>query len=339
MSLNQIEHRKEDFCQLGDWLRTESIRSELAEKAFQQNPWFTIENSSRMLKAIGTWLHAEQLTDWLTPYPLQKSMSKTIGVIMAGNIPLAGFHDFLSVLITGNKIKAKLSSQDQVLLKSITTELIRINPEWKHRIEFSDQIKSVDGVIATGSNNTARYFEYYFRSIPMLLRHNRSSVAVLTGQESDEELSDLATDVLSYFGLGCRNVSKIFIPVDLSMDRITAALFPWSAILDHHKYANNYTYQRAILLMDQQPFTDTGFCVLRESDLLFSPVGVIHYKRYTEIKNVNDWISLNHQEIQCTVGNAISGSIPFGHAQRPRLSDYADHIDTIRFITEQVGAA
>ena len=332
-----LERRIRDFCQLGEWLRSEPVQHGLSEKAYLQNTWFTTENTQRAIQSISNWLDDKSLTEWVSPYQLKHQFEKTIGVIMAGNIPLAGFHDFLTILITGMRIKIKPSSQDQILIKEIVKKLIEINPEWKNQIEFSEQIKGIDGVIATGSNNTSRYFEYYFRSVPLLLRRNRSSVAVLDGSENEDELSGLATDVLSYFGLGCRNVSMVLIPESMSLDEITKALFPWRFILDHHKYANNYTYQRALLLMDQQPFTDTGYCVLRESEQPSSPVGVIHYKRYKEIQEVHEWISHHKEELQCIVSRFYPGSVAFGAAQNPGLTDYADHIDTVRFVTEQAG--
>lgn len=336
MTSDQIQIRISDFCQLGKWLKDESVQINLAEKAYVQNQWFTIENTRRAIDSIATWLTEDQLNNWLERYHLSDRAIKTIGVIMAGNIPLAGFHDFLSVLITGNRIKIKLSSQDQILLKAIADYLISKNKNWEAKIEFAEQIKSVDGVIATGSNNTSRYFEYYFRSVPLLLRHNRSSVAVLLGNETEEELSNLATDIFSYFGLGCRNISMLLLPEGMSMDLITRALFPWKHNLDHHKYANNYTYQRALLLMDQQPFTDTGYCVLRESDQPASPVGVIHFKHYKKLEDAHEWISIHLDEIQCVAGSSFPGSVAFGSAQQPGLTDYADHIDTIRFITEKI---
>lgn len=336
MVSDQIQIRIRDFCLLGEWLCDEGVQMSLADKAYLQNQWFTVENTRRALDSITTWLTEDQLNAWLEPYQLSDHSVKTIGVIMAGNIPLAGFHDFLSVLITGNRIKIKMSSQDQVLVKAIAEYLVSINSTWAEKIELAEQIKLVDGVIATGSNNTSRYFEFYFRSVPLLLRHNRSSIAVLTGNETEDELSGLASDILSFFGLGCRNVSMLLIPESMSPEVVTKNLFSWRFVLDHHKYANNYTYQRALLLMDQQPFTDTGFCILRESDQLASPVGVIHYRPYKTLEDAHDWIRSHREEIQCVVSNSFPGSVTFGSAQRPELTDYADHIDTIRFITEKV---
>lgn len=332
-SLN-LEQRIHDLTLLGQWLEKTSMQELLAKKAYLANPWFTPENIRMALNAIRPWLTEETLRSWLQPYSLKGITPKTIGVVMAGNIPLAGFHDFLCVLITGHKLKAKLSSQDNVLLTAFTEELKRLDPYWDSKIELAEQIKAVDAVIATGSNNTSRYFEYYFRNVPLLLRKNRTSIAVLHGDESDEELAGLSEDVLSYFGLGCRNVSLIFLPEATPLELITRALFDRNRILEHHKYANSYTYQRALLLMEQQPFTDTGFCVLRESELPSSPVGVIHYQRYATPKEVESWIERHREEIQCVVSRDFSGSIPFGKAQHPNLNNYADHLDTIRFVLE-----
>ena len=334
MTTLNLEERINDFAVLGEWLEKKSTQDLLAANAYLANPWFTTENVGMAIQAIIPWLKQEKLQKWISPYHLDEFTPKTIGVVMAGNIPLAGFHDYLSVLITGNKLKAKLSSQDYVLLKSITDYLISINHYWSQQIELAEQIKGVDAVIATGSNNTSRYFEYYFRNVPLLLRRNRTSAAALSGHESDTELSGLAEDILSYFGLGCRNVSMIFLPEKTPLDVITRALFSRSNILEHHKYANSYTYQRALLLMDQQPFTDTGFCILRESQIPSSPVGVIHFQRYSEETQIQDWLEKNKDQIQCLVSRDFSGSVPFGKAQHPELTDYADNIDTIQFIGE-----
>jgi len=324
--------RIDDFSSLGVWLRTPEVQSELAEKAFFSNAWFTPENVKRAITGVAGWLNPEVLNNWLDAYDLTNNKPITTGVVMAGNIPLAGFHDFLSVLISGNILNAKLSAQDSVLMPLITEELKKINPAWEDMIHFCEKIGETDAVIATGSNNTARYFEYYFKDRPLLLRRNRNSAAVLTGSESESELSGLAEDVLSYFGLGCRNVSMIFIPEDYPLEKITRALFPMNRILEHHKYANSYTYQRTLLLMDLQPFTDTGFCILRESDLPGSPVSVIHYYRYKNQEEVIRWTETNKDQLQCITGKILPGTIPHGMAQYPGVKDYADHTDTIRFL-------
>jgi len=324
--------RIEDFSCLGERLRAPQLQSEFAEKAFFSNTWFTPENVKRAIKGVAGWLNHGVLSDWLDTYDLRNIKPISTGVVMAGNIPLAGFHDFLSVLISGNILNAKLSAHDSVLMPLIAEELKKINPAWEERITFCDRIAETDAVIATGSNNTARYFEYYFKDRPLLLRRNRNSAAILTGSESEAELSGLAEDVLSYFGLGCRNVSMIFIPEDYPLEKITRALFPMNRILEHHKYANSYTYQRTLLLMDLQPFTDTGFCILRESELPGSPVGVIHYSRYKSPEEVIRWTEANKDQLQCITGKILPGTIPHGMAQYPGVKDYADHTDTMSFL-------
>jgi hypothetical protein len=324
--------RIEDFSCLGEWLRNPEVQSELSEKAFYSNAWFTPENVKRAINGVAGWLNPDVLTDWLNSYELLNNKPISTGVVMAGNIPLAGFHDFLSVLTSGNILNAKLSAQDSVLMPLIAEELKKINPAWEARIHFCDRIGETDAVIATGSNNTARYFEYYFKDRPLLLRKNRNSAAVLTGSETESELSGIAEDVMSYFGLGCRNVSLIFMPEDYPLEKITRALFPMNHILEHHKYANSYTYQRTLLLMDLQPFTDTGFCILRESDLAGSPVSVIHYCRYKTHEEVIRWAEANKDQLQCITGKILPGTIPHGMAQYPTVKDYADHIDTISFL-------
>lgn len=325
--------RINDFSLLGEWLKLPDVQSKLAEKAFLSNPWFTNENVKRAINGVAGWLNPEVLTDWLNAYDLVDEKPVVTGVVMAGNIPLAGFHDFLSVLISGNILNAKLSTQDAELMPLLSQELIRINPLWKTRVHFCDQIGNTDAVIATGSNNTARYFEYYFRNRPLLLRRNRNSIAVISGNETETELSGIAEDALSYFGLGCRNVSLIFMPEGYSLEKITRALFSMNHIMSHHKYANSYGYQRTLLLMDLQPFTDTGFCLLRESDIPGSPVGVIHYAFYKNPEEVVKWAEENNDKLQCITGSISPSVVPHGMAQYPGVKDYADHTDTISFLS------
>jgi len=326
--------RISDFCQLGASLGNVSLQGELAEQACRHNGWFTAENTHYALQSVLPWLNRESLSDWMNAYPEPGHAGK-IGVVAAGNIPLAGFHDFMCILLAGHRLDMKLSSQDNQLIPLIFNILCQINPWWADRCSFVDRIRGCDAVIATGSNNTARYFEYYFRHTPLLLRRNRNAAAVLNGAETDASLKGLADDIMRYFGLGCRSVSHLLVPEGYNLDRLIGNMVHWHHLADHHKYANSLTYQRAILMVDLQPFTENGLCLFRCSDQIASPVSVVHYSTYRNhadaIARIKDWGA----QLQCVVSHEgwIPGCIPFGTAQQPRLEDYADGIDTMQFVT------
>lgn len=330
-----IGQRIDDFIRLGDWLAEPANREPLVRRTEQHNGWFTAENTSYAMDAVQPWLTRDALSKWLTKVPEIMPEPKTVGVVMAGNIPMVGFHDMLCVLASGHRLMAKTSSQDDVILPALGQVLMSINSGWASFLSFQERINGADAVIATGSNNSARYFEYYFRNIPLLLRKGRSSLAVLSGDESDADLNALGNDIFRYFGLGCRNVSRILIPDDYPIDRLIGALLPWASVLEHHKYANAYTYQRALLLVDQQPFTDNGFCIFRESDMPSSPVSVVHYSRYLSEEHLKALLSSVQGSTQCIVAghSGPAGAIPFGTTQHPSLDDYADGVNTLAFLS------
>lgn len=317
------------FVELGHLINQPEWRSAVLPRAAAHNGWFTARQTSNALDALTGWLTQQALNKWVSRYPLENLQPKTIGVVMAGNIPAVGFHDFLSVLISGHRLLAKTSSQDNVLIPSMARELIRMDARWESIIRFEERIGSCDAVIATGSNNSARYFEYYFRDRPLLLRKSRSSMAVLDGTESPDELSALGADIFSYYGLGCRSVSRILLPATFELDRLIGPLLPFEWVMENHKYANAYTYQRALLMMDQQLFTDNGFCVFRESDALASPVSVLHIGRYRDALHLQELKDSVRNDLQCIVGH---GYTSFGQSQYPALDDYADGTDTMSFL-------
>jgi hypothetical protein len=251
---------------------------DVIQQASLNNEWFTPEHVDFSIKSIAENLTENQLNKWLSKYPELKNYNscKNVAVIMAGNIPLVGFHDLLSILITGHKAIVKLSSKDDVLLKGIAELLININPEFQDYIYFADEhLKNFDAVIATGSNNSAQYFEYYFGKYPNIIRKNRNSVAVLTGKETEKELKLLADDIFQYFGLGCRNVSKIYIPDDYDLDKLFKAVYHYKEVINHNKYANNYTYNRSVYMMNKIDFFENGFLILKEDIGMSSPISVV----------------------------------------------------------------
>ncbi len=355
----ELKQRIESFIQLGRFLKTYSeIKSdfgktlnEIITNDYIQNPWFTEQNIRESLKAIGESLKPEKIDFWINKYPNIKNQKNTkkIGVITAGNIPLVGFHDFITVLISGNIFYGKLSSKDNRLLKFISEYLINLNSDFKKLIYFTeDKLENFDAIIATGSNNTSRYFEYYFGKYPHIIRKNRNSVAVLEGNETKENIESLANDIFSYFGLGCRNVSKLFIPKDYCFDLFFKNIVHFESIYQHNKYANNYDYNKSVYLMNQIQHFDNGFVILKEDQGLSSPIGVLFFQYYDAIEKVNEYLDLNppalsaeqaggrvgKDQIQCIVSKSefIKEAIPFGKAQQPELWDYADNVDTMQFL-------
>lgn len=300
------------------------------------NGWFSEEN---VVFALSNWaklLTKSKLEDWVAQYNLAPIESKNIGLIMAGNIPLVGFHDFLSVLISGHKARIKLSSNDQQLLPLLAEYLIAIAPEFKERITFIEgKLEGFDAIIATGSNNTARYFEYYFKNVPNIIRKNRNSIAVLDGSESQEQLTALGEDIFRYYGLGCRSVSKIYVPRDYNFDNFFQAIYAYKDIINGDKYANNYDYNKAVYLMSNYQLLENGFLILKEDKNYSSPIASLFYEYYDDIKALRQSLAKDQELIQCIVSNRkIPKSIDFGQTQQPSLTDYADGIDIIEFLTK-----
>ena len=293
------------------------------------NGWFTPEFVRQSLLALGEQLKEKELIEWSDSYNYA-SQPHAIGIIMAGNIPLVGFHDFLCVLISGNRAVCKLSSNDKTLLPAIAKHLIEFAPVLKDRIVFTEgRIGDIEAVIATGSNNSLNYFEQYFGKYPHIFRNNRTSVAVIRGDESAEELNDLGSDIFNYFGLGCRNVSHILFPANFDLNRFFKGIFSHSDVINNNKYGNNYDYNKAVYLMNQLPLLDNNFVLLRETEELFSPLAMIHYHYYQSKDELKDYISKHQNDIQVVVGK---GYLDFGHSQKPGLSDYADGVDVMNWL-------
>lgn len=299
------------------------------------NGWFTPENVALAVDAVTKMLTKESLEKWLNNYDIKRHLTpKRVGVVMAGNIPLVGFHDFLSVLITGNILVAKTSKEDNLLIKKLAEILIEIEPTFKTYIEFTDRLENFDAVIATGSNNTARYFEFYFGKYPNIIRKNRNSVAVLTGNETAADFVNLGKDIFQYFGLGCRNVSKLYVPKGYSFNLFFESILDdYQHIVNNNKYANNYDYNKAVYLLGNNQLLDNNFVMLKEDKSLSSPVAVIHYEYYISIDELKITLEELKENIQCVVSNAEElNTFKLGQAQQPALWDYADGVDTIQFL-------
>jgi len=303
---------------------------ELILRQKQFNGWFTEGNVRLALSALGQQLKKEDLEAWVSNYSLS-SDPKRVGIIMAGNLPLVGFHDLLCVLLSGHKAVCKLSSDDRTLLPAMMKQLENWLPELAEFVHFSvGPIGAIDAVIATGSDNSTRYFEQYFGKYPHIFRSSRTSVAILTGDETKEELEALGSDVFQYFGLGCRNVAHLLIHKEFNLNRFFEAIVGYGDLIHHHKYANNYDYNRTIFLLNKVPMLDNNFVLLRENDELFSPLAVVHYQYFSTQDEIEDFLAKHRNEIQAIVGK---GYVPFGKAQCPTLSDYADDVDTMAFLS------
>ena len=331
-----IESRIKALVQLGSLLNKHAesrgeISSELElaiNRASIYNGWFTPKNVRKALLSIVEMLSEDQLKPWSSAYEINGN--KRVAIIMAGNIPLVGFHDLLSVLISGHTAIVKMSSDDNQLLPIIVEALKTIEPNFADKIHFTDnKMENFDAVIATGSDNSARYFEHYFAKYPNIIRKSRSSVAILDGSESEEELKGLANDVFQYFGLGCRSISKVFLPKDYDLNLLFNAFYTHKEVIYNKKYSNNYDYNKAVYMMGQHDITENGFLIMKQETALKSPVSVLHYEFYDDLELVHRLVADYQEKIQCVTGREF---IPFGKAQCPALDDYADGVDTMAFL-------
>ena len=330
------------FQQLGNCLAdpqwVEMTFGTTIARQYRENSWFTPEFCRYALSAIGQMLTPEALDAYYARYKdITPAVDprKRVAVISAGNIPMAAFHDFFCILVSGNDYQGKLSSQDKYLLPVLAQELVHIEPRFAERIAFVDKVADFDAVIATGSNNSARYFDYYFSKYPHILRKNRNSVAVLDGTETEEEFRHLADDIYLYFGLGCRSVSKLFVPSHYDFVPFLQILTQESQpIAQHHQFNNNLEYQKAVHLMNQIPYMDAGTFLLVENQNYASPIGMVYYEYYDNIDRVNQRLTDDAEQLQCIVSKdpLVTHAVPFGSAQTPTLTDYPDGIDTFQFI-------
>lgn len=347
-----LTERKDAFVSLGKFLEQfveeESVKSDdlpLNDLFFdgmlhqiklteEHNAWFTPENIRFALKSWSAALTEENLNTWLSRYDITETQPKKVAIIMAGNIPLVGFHDFLSVLITGHEVLVKQSSKDKQLLPYLAKYLEYVEPQFKGKIAFTEEkLEGFDAIIATGSDNTARYFEYYFKNKPHIIRHNRNSVTILTGNETQEQLEALSHDIFRYYGLGCRNVSKLFVPKGYDFERFFNAIYPWHSLIDKHKYANNYDYNKAVYLMSEFQILDNGFFMLKEDTSYSSPIATAFYEVYNDTDALKTKLEQDASKIQCVVASGFTkNEVPFGETQNPQLWDYADNVDVVSFL-------
>jgi hypothetical protein len=334
MNLGQ---RLDILVELGDYLRSEDPAWQAArERAYQENGWFTPEFIRLAVRGIGEFLQRDKLERWIAPYrfPQKNEQPRSIGLVMAGNIPLVGFHDLLCIFISGHRQTIKPSSRDQALIRALVERMAVRDAEISTLIAFADRLNGSEAFIATGSNNSARYFDYYFGKYPHIIRRNRSSVAILDGGETRQELEALADDVYQYFGLGCRNVTKLYVPENYDFIPLLKAFDKYSYLADHHKYKNNYDYNLAVLILNKRQYMTNGSILLDENPFPFSPISVLHYQYYREPTDILPALATD-PDIQCIVGQGRNfAMVPFGKAQQPALDDYADGVDTLRFLRD-----
>lgn len=338
MNLSRTE-RIEILHELGNRLAKRDAKLRKAcEQAYQENPWFIPQYIDQSIKAIcQLFLQKELLSSWIDAYK-KPGYYKKIGLILAGNIPLVGFHDFLTVFMSGHKALLKLSSKDEKLFNYILEELNDIDQCTGASFEVVDRLKDFDAVIATGSNNSSRYFDYYFGKYPNIIRKNRNGVAVLTGEETDEQLRMLGSDIFNYFGLGCRNVTKLYVPESYGFDKLLKVLDEFETLSNHNKYKNNFDYNYALFLLNKEEFLANNTIILREDPAYISRIACLHYENYNDLDNLKNRLESDQDLIQCicTVNGEILGiekELIFGNSQIPGLCDYADGVDTMEFLS------
>lgn len=349
-----LQQRINAFTKLGQFLsqfKTEGIKKNdtvMANDLFfdgfkhqiklakEHNGWFTEINIFFSIESWSKALTGSNINQWIGKYTFNPYHPKTVAIIMAGNIPLVGFHDFLSVLISGHCVVVKQSSNDKHLLPFLAKYLEIVEPAFKGKIEFTEgKLTNFDAVIATGSDNTARYFEYYFKNKPAIIRKNRNSIAILTGDETKGQLENLSDDIFRYYGLGCRNVSKLFLPKGYNFDAFFNSIYKWHPIINEAKYANNYDYNKAVYLMSEFEMLENGFMMIKEDKSYSSPIATLFYEYYNSKEELQQKLKTEADKIQCIVANAFTESeIPFGETQNPQLWDYADDVDTVEFLLE-----
>jgi hypothetical protein len=326
-----LQQRKELLVRLGDYMLSEEESWKTAQyKAFQENNWFIPEFIQRAVHStVQEYLQPTAIDHLVRQYQIPdiQSNPKKVGIVMAGNIPLVGFHDFLCVFLSGHSAFIKPSTKDEALIKHLVAKLCEWNENIQERVILLPLLKNCDAYIATGSNNSSKHFEYYFRKYPTIIRRNRTSVAVLTGDESEEDLKLLADDVYLYFGLGCRNVTQIFVPRDYDFIPLLEAFRKWDHLINHHKFKNNYDYNLAVHILNNQYYMTNGSIILVENKSAFSPICQLHFQYYDS----SDQLPVPNDDLQCIVG---AGHLAFGEAQKPGICSYADGIDTMAFLLQ-----
>lgn len=339
----ELKQRLKSFIELGELLDNLDATKlqQLKNKAFKENTWFTNENIDLALKGVISYLDQSQLISWLEGYSIKLKKQVDVGIIMAGNIPLVGFHDFLCVIMSGNSALVKISSKDSVITKFLFEKLIEVDFNMNNQFRSVNKLNKASAVIATGSDNSARYFNHYYKDCPRLIRKNRTSVAIIKGDETPEQLEKLGDDIFQYFGLGCRNISKLYVPMGYDIRAAMGNFQGYKHLIDHTSYSNNYLYNKTKFLMKDFNFIDTGFLLVVKNKDLVSPISVLFYEEYLDKNELNIILNREAPRIQCIISDEgwYNNSIPFGSSQLPKVWDYPDNVDTMRFLIDKVGIA
>ncbi|SOE19913.1 Acyl-CoA reductase (LuxC) [Spirosomataceae bacterium TFI 002] len=335
----QIASKILTFNKLGSFILDKKNDDELQNwfaQARNINGWFTEDNCRLSINSIANqFLQKDKLEEFVAKYEIQDVENpKKVGVIAAGNIPFVGFHDLLCIVLSGHIALVKLSRDDTPLMLNIIHKLYELDDTFKQYIIIADRLNEADAFIATGSDNSSRYFEYYFKNKPSIIRKNRTSIAVLNGNESGLDLRNLGNDIFRYFGLGCRNISKVFVPKGYTFDFLYENIAYWNTIQLHHKYNNNYDYNKSIYLVNRVEHLDNGFLLLKQDEGLVSPLSVLFFEYYDSLEQISNTISKQKDKLQCIVSNENFGanSLGFGESQHPSMFDYADGVDTMAFL-------
>ncbi len=327
-----LQNRIALLVRLGQYMTSDDEPWQAAKKrAFIENQWFIPEFVELSVNNIvQRFLQKDVLEKLAAQYevPANVTAPKRVGIVLAGNIPLVGFHDILCTFLSGHQAIIKPSSKDEVLVKHLVEKMVEWDAAAAPFLQLQERLKGCDAYIATGGNNTSRYFEYYFRNYPSIIRKNRTSVAILTGQETGEELEKLADDVHQFFGLGCRNVTQLLVPRGYDFVPLLAAFDKYHYFINHHKYKNNYDYNLALHILNHRYYMTNGSLLLVEDTSPFSPISQLHYQYYDELKDVQESLQ-NNESIQCVVSK---NKLPFGQAQCPAITDFADGVDTMAFL-------
>jgi len=331
------EWRIEKLSQWGDIIRNHHW-SPVYQKVYEDNPWYTDESLKMAFSGLENYLDRQKLLNWSVQYDASLSKPKTVGIIMAGNIPLVGIHDLICGYLSGHRLQIKCSSQDEILIQELWQLMVKIDPKAGDQVGFVQSLdpRNLDAIIATGSDNTTRYFKYYFADLPGIIRSNRTSIAVIKGTESYRQLENLGLDLYSYFGRGCRNVSKLLIPHDYQLKDLFSPFQKYQYVGKNPVYHSNYRYQKALKSMLSKEFEDNGFSLFLRSAELTSPLGVIYFERYGSLEEVEQSLARLDGKLQCIASAEgwLKSSIPFGKLQLPELEDYADNIDTVKFLLD-----
>jgi len=339
----ELKQRLKSFIELGELLDNLDATKlyQLKSKTFKENTWFTNENIDLALKGVISYLDQSQLISWLEGYSIKLKKQVDVGINMAGNIPLVGFHDFLCVIMSGNCALVKISSKDSVITKFLFEKLIEVDFNMNNQFRLVNKLNKASAVIATGSDNSARYFNQYYKDCPRLIRKNRTSVAIIKGDETSEQLEKLGDDIFQYFGLGCRNISKLYVPKGYDIRAAMGNFQAYKHLIDHTSYSNNYRYNKTKFLMKGIDFVDTGFLLIIKDNDLVSPISVLFYEEYLDKNQLNTILNRERPKIQCIISNEgwYNDSIPFGSSQLPKVWDYPDNVDTMRFLIDKVGIA